>query len=56
MYNLSIRGDWEESVNQFCHRLSSDDEEENDEVYDVKKAHERLLTLSESDDSSVQSI
>ena len=37
-------------------RLSSDDEEENDEVYDVKKAHERLLTLSESDDSSVQSI
>eukprot|EP00088_Acartia_fossae_P054455 TRINITY_DN625_c0_g1_i16.p1 TRINITY_DN625_c0_g1~~TRINITY_DN625_c0_g1_i16.p1 ORF type:complete len:434 (-),score=171.11 TRINITY_DN625_c0_g1_i16:495-1796(-) len=48
MYNLSLRGDWEESVDQFCHRLSSDDESENDEVYDVKKAHERLTCLSES--------
>jgi len=50
MYNLSLRGDWQESVDQFCHRLSSDDESENDEVYDVKKAHERLTCLSESSD------
>jgi len=50
MYNLSLRGDWEESVDQFCHRLSSDDEEETEQVYDVKKAHERLTTLSESSD------
>jgi len=51
MYNLSIRSDWEESAEQFCHRLSSDDEEEKEEVYDVKKAHERLVTLSESEES-----
>jgi predicted ATPase len=50
MYNLSLRGDWQESVDQFCHRLSSDDESESDEVYDVKKAHERLTFLSESSD------
>jgi len=50
MYNLSLRGDWQESVDQFCHRLSSDDESESDEVYDVKKAHERLTCLSESSD------
>jgi len=42
MYNLSIRSDWTDSVDQFCHKLS-DDEEEDEEVYDVKKAHERLL-------------
>lgn len=50
MYNLSIRSDWEESAEQFCHRLSSDDEDE-DRVYDVKKAHERLVTLSESEET-----
>jgi len=42
MYNLSIRSEWAESAGQFCHKLS-DDEEEEVEVYDVKKAHERLL-------------
>jgi len=52
MYNLSIRGDWEESVDQFCHRLSSDDEEETEEVYDVKKAQERLQIFSETEASS----
>jgi len=50
MYNLSIRSDWEESAEQFCHRLSSD-EEDDDRVYDVKKAHERLITLSNSEES-----
>jgi len=50
MYNLSIRSDWAESAEQFCHRLSSDDEDE-DRVYDVKKAHERLVTLSESEET-----
>jgi len=50
MYNLSIRSDWEESAEQFCYRLSSDEEDE-DRVYDVKKAHERLVTLSEPEES-----
>lgn len=59
MYNLSIRSDWQESVDQFCHRLSSDDEESDDEAYDVKQAHERLVTLSisnnddDNDDSGI---
>ena len=35
-------------------RLSSDDEEETEQVYDVKKAHERLTTLSESSDDPHQ--
>ena len=39
------------STNQYC-RLSSDDEESDDEAYDVKQAHERLITLSVSDDDS----
>lgn len=42
MYNLSIREEWTESAEQFCHRLS-DDEEEQEEVYDVKEASKRLL-------------
>jgi len=49
MYNLSIRTDWQESVDQFCHRLSSDDEDSEDEAYDVKQAHERLVTLAVTD-------
>jgi len=52
MYNLSIRSEWEESVDQFCHRLSSDDEDSDDEAYDVKQAHERLVTLAVLDDDS----
>jgi len=51
MYNLSIRFDWEESVEQFCYRLSTDEDCNDEEVYDVKKAQERLLSLSCSDDS-----
>jgi len=47
MYNLSIRSDWEDSAEQFCHRLSSDDEEEEEHVYDVRKAHQRLVQVSE---------
>ena len=41
-------------INFFIFRLSSDDESENDEVYDVKKAHERLTCLSESSDDQLQ--
>jgi len=52
MYNLSIRSEWEESVDQFCHRLSSDDEDSEDEAYDVKQAHERLVTLAVLDDDN----
>jgi len=49
MYNLSLSTEWTESVNQFCHRLSSDDEsEEEQQVYDVKKAQERLVDMSKS--------
>lgn len=53
MYNLSIRSDWEESVDQFCHRLSSDDEDESEEVYDVKEAHKRLVRFSGSEESII---
>jgi len=53
MYNLSIRSDWEESVDQFCHRLSSDDEDESEEVYDVKEAHKRLVHFSGSEESII---
>jgi len=50
MYNLSIRTEWEESAEQFCHKLSSDDESEDESVvYDVRKALERLVHVSESD-------
>jgi len=49
MYNLSLRSDWADSVEQFCHKLSSDDESEEDEVYDVRKAHERLVHVSDCD-------
>ena len=55
MYNLSIRSDWTESVDQFCHRLS-DDEDDGEEVYDVKKAHERLLVHVASAESPLTSI
>jgi len=49
MYNLSLRSDWTDSVEQFCHRMqSSDSESEEEAVYDVKKAHERLVRVSES--------
>jgi len=43
MYNLSLRSDWTESVDQFCHKLSSDDESEEENLYDVRQAHERLV-------------
>jgi hypothetical protein len=33
-------------------RLSSDDEDSEDEAYDVKQAHERLVTLAVLDDDS----
>jgi len=61
MYNLSLRSDWADSAEQFCHRLqSSDDESDEEAVYDVKKAHARLMHLSESepesDTTSVESI
>jgi len=49
MYNLSIRSEWEESAEQFCHKLSSDDESEDENVYDVRKALERLVTVAEAD-------
>merc|ERR1712072_491530 len=49
MYNLSIRSDWEDSAEQFCHKLSSDDESEDEDVYDVRKALERLVEVSEAD-------
>ena len=50
MYNLSLRSDWADSADQFCHRLqSSDDESDEEAVYDVRKAHERLIHVSESD-------
>jgi len=49
MYNLSIRSEWEESAEQFCHKLSSDDESEDESVQDVKKALERLVEVSEAD-------
>jgi len=49
MYNLSIRSEWEESAEQFCHKLSSDDESEDESVYDVRKALERLVHVSETD-------
>jgi len=49
MYNLSLRSDWTDSVEQFCHKLSSDDESEEEEVYDVRKAHERLVHVSDCD-------
>jgi predicted ATPase len=55
MYNLSIRSDWTESVDQFCHRLS-DDEDDGEEVYDVKKAHERLLVHVASAESPLTSL
>lgn len=55
MYNLSIRTDWQESVDQFCHRLSSDDEDSEDEAYDVKQAHERLVTLAVTDEEEEDS-
>merc|ERR1712066_1053169 len=44
MYNLSLRSDWADSADQFCHRLqlSSDDESDEEGVYDVKKASARL--------------
>merc|ERR1712112_788888 len=42
MYNLSLRSDWADSAEQFCHKLSSDDESEEEAVYDVKQAHQRL--------------
>jgi len=49
MYNLSIRSEWEESADQFCHKLSSDDESEDEAgVYDVRKALERLVDVSEA--------
>jgi len=49
MYNLSLSMEWTESVNQFCHRLSSDDEsEEEQQVYDVKQAQERLGDMSQT--------
>jgi len=54
MYNLSIRSDWTESAEQFCHRLS-DDEEEQEEVYDVKEASNRLLVHVNSVPSSMRS-
>merc|ERR1719495_2359191 len=47
MYNLSIRSDWEDSAEQFCYKLSSDDESEDENVYDVRKAHERLVHVAE---------
>jgi hypothetical protein len=47
MYILSIRSDWEDSAEQSCHKLSSDDEEEEENVYDVRQAHERLVHVSE---------
>merc|ERR1712128_321737 len=47
MYNLSIRSDWEDSADQFCHRLSSDDEEDDEPVYDVRQAHQRLVQVAE---------
>merc|ERR1712128_118794 len=46
MYNLSIKSDWEDSADQFCHRLSSDDEEE-EHVYNVRQAHQRLVQVGE---------
>merc|ERR1711997_650299 len=49
MYNLSIRSDWEDNADQFCHKLSSDDESEDESVYDVRKALERLVEVSEAD-------
>jgi len=49
MYNLSIRSDWEDSAEQFCVKLSSDDESEDESVYDVRGAHERLVTAGDRD-------
>jgi len=52
MYNLSLRSDWTDSVEQFCHRMQSSDsesEESEEAVYDVKQAHERLVKVSESE-------
>lgn len=50
MYNLSIRTEWEESADQFCHKLSSDDESEDETVRtdDVRKALERLVDVAET--------
>jgi len=56
MYNLSLRSDWTDSAEQFCHKLqSSDDESEDEEIYDVRKAHERLINVSESSER-IQSV
>jgi len=52
MYNLSLRSEWTDSAEQFCHRMQSSDsesEESEEVVYDVKKAHERLVKVSESE-------
>jgi len=50
MYNLSIRSEWEESTDQFCHKLSSDDESEDEaeKKDDVRKALERLVDVAET--------
>jgi len=56
MYNLSLRSDWADSADQFCHRLqlSSDDESDEEAVYDVKKASARLKAGT-SESESVES-
>jgi len=55
MYNLSLRSDWTDSVEQFCHRLQSSDSESDDEsVYDVQEAHKRLLHISESSSDTLR--
>merc|ERR1711892_148160 len=48
MFNLSLRSEWTDSAEEFCHKLSSDDESEEDAVYDVKQAHERLILARRS--------
>ena len=57
MYNLSLRSDWADSADQFCHRLqlSSDDESDEEAVYDVKKASARLKAGT-SESESVESL
>jgi len=57
MYNLSLRSDWADSADQFCHRLqlSSDDESDEEAVYDVKKASARLKAGTSESESSVES-
>merc|ERR1711997_1197172 len=52
MYNLSLRSDWADSADQFCHRLQLSSDEE--AVYDVKKASARLKAGT-SESESVES-